>query len=224
MALHQNITLRLPRELLKRIKRLAADQDTSVSALMAEALTRLADASRRYKRRDADLWPRCDRRDPSAWAAALTGRVKNSMNGDPPREFVDANVLVYAFDKSSGVKHEIAQQLLKRLWDSGGGCLSVQILQEFFVTVTRKVAQPLPVDEAADRIREFATWQVFTPTPNDVLAAVELHKHARLNFWDAMVVEAAAELGCEILWTEELNEGQLLRAVRVRNPFSVRQG
>ena len=49
MAVHQNITLRLPRELLKRIKRLAADQDTSVSALMAEALTRLADEARRYQ-------------------------------------------------------------------------------------------------------------------------------------------------------------------------------
>jgi len=145
------------------------------------------------------------------------------MNGDAPREFVDANILVYAFDASSGAKHAVAQQLLERLWDSGGGCLSVQILREFFVTVTRKVAKPLPVDEAADRIREFATWLVFTPTPNDVLAAIELHQQAQLNFWDAMVVEAAAELGCEILWTEHLNDGQLLRAVQVRNPFSVRQ-
>lgn len=144
------------------------------------------------------------------------------MNADTGREFVDANVLVYAFDASSGAKHTAAQQLLERLWDSGGGCLSVQILQEFFVTVTRKVAEPLTVDEAADRMREFAVWKVFTPTANDVLAAIALHKQAQLNYWDAMVVGAAAELGCDVLWTEDLKDGQLLRGVRVRNPFVFR--
>lgn len=150
------------------------------------------------------------------------GRVKNSMNGDTRREFVDTNILVYAFDTSAGAKHAIAKRLLERLWDSGGGCLSVQILQEFFVNVTRKVAGPLPAHEAAERIREFATWNVFSPTSQDVLAAILLCKQARLNFWDAMVVEAAAELGCDVLWTEDLSDSQILRGVRVRNPFAAR--
>jgi predicted nucleic acid-binding protein len=92
----------------------------------------------------------------------------------------------------------------------------------FFVTVTRKVAQPLSIDEAADRLREFCAWKVFAPTAVDVLAAVALHKQAQLNFWDAMVVQAAAELGCDVLWTEDLSDGQLLREVRIRDPFANR--
>ena len=75
------------------------------------------------------------------------------MSDSPGPEFVAANVLVYAFDASAKAKQAAAKQLIERLWDSGTGCLSVQVLQEFFVTVTRKVAKPLPVDEAADRIR-----------------------------------------------------------------------
>jgi predicted nucleic acid-binding protein len=142
------------------------------------------------------------------------------MQGDVAREFVDANILVYALDASAGAKQIAARQLLERFWASGHGCLSVQVLQEFFVTVTRKVPQPLSADEAAARVREFAAWRVFTPTAEDVLAAIALHQKAQLNFWDAMAVQAAAELGCELLWTEDLNDGQFLRGVRIRNPFA----
>jgi predicted nucleic acid-binding protein len=141
------------------------------------------------------------------------------MSAEPAREFVDANVLVYAFDASAGNKKAAAERLLAQLWDSGVGCLSVQVLQEFFVTVTGKVAEPLSADEAADRIREFAAWKVFAPTADDVLRAIVLHKQATVSFWDAMVVYAAAELGCDVLWTEDLNDGQVIRGVHIRNPF-----
>ena len=142
------------------------------------------------------------------------------MSADPPREFVDANVLVYAFDASAGAQQTAAERLLARLWETETGCLSVQVLQEFFVAVTRKVARPLPIDEAADRVREFATWKIFSPNVDDVIAAIALQKQTRVSFWDAMVVLAAAELGCESLWTEDLNDGQIIRGVRIRNPFS----
>jgi predicted nucleic acid-binding protein len=142
------------------------------------------------------------------------------MNGDRVWEFVDANVLVYAFDSSAGVKQKAAAELLGQLWDSGTGCLSVQVLQEFFITVTRKVPNPLSIDEAADRIREFALWKMFSPAAEDVLAAIVLHKQAKLSFWDAMVVQAASQIGCDILWTEDLSDGQVVRGVRIRNPFS----
>ena len=132
---------------------------------------------------------------------------------------MDANVLVYAFDSSAGLKRKAAAELVQRLWDTGTGCLSVQVLQEFFVTVTRKVPQPLSIDEAAERVREFAAWRTFAPTADDVLAAIALHRSAKISFWDAMVVEAAAQTGCDVLWTEDLNDGQLLRGVRIRNPF-----
>jgi predicted nucleic acid-binding protein len=146
--------------------------------------------------------------------------VTNSTSAEPGREFVDANVLVYAVDASAGKKKAAAERLLARLWDAGSGCLSVQVLQEFFVTVTGKVAHPLSADEAAERVREFATWTVLAPTTNDVLVAIALHKKSKLSFRDALVVQAAAELGCEVLWTEDLNDGQVIRGVRIRDPFA----
>lgn len=145
------------------------------------------------------------------------------MSGERPREFVDANLLVYAFDSSAGRKQRAAQALLERLWQSDTGCVSVQVLQEFFVTVTKKVATPLPVEEATSRIRELAAWRVFAPAADDVLAAIDLHTHARIAFWDAMIVVAAAESGCDVLWTEDLADGQTLRGVHVRNPFAHRE-
>lgn len=144
------------------------------------------------------------------------------MSAEAAREFVDTNILIYAFDASAGTKQASAQQLLKRLWEAGTGCLSVQVLQEFFVIATRKVAHPLSVEEASGRIREFATWKVFTPTANDILAGIGLQKRAKLSFWDAMVIHAAREMGCDVLWTEDMKNGQLLEGVRVRNPFAVR--
>jgi predicted nucleic acid-binding protein len=142
------------------------------------------------------------------------------MSADTQREFVDANVLVYAFDSSAGPKQQAAQQLLEKLWETSTGCISIQVLQEFFVTVTRRVAKPLPVEDATARVREFATWKVFAPTTDDVLAAIGLHTQARIGFWDAMIVLAAAESGCDVLWTEDLSDGQLLHGVRIRNPFA----
>ena len=145
------------------------------------------------------------------------------MSAEPQREFVDANVLVYAFDSSAAPKQQAAQQLLARLWESGTGCVSVQVLQEFFVTVTKKVRKPLPVDDAKARIRELAAWTVFSPSADDVVAAIDLQIQAKIGFWDAMIVIAASESECDVLWTEDLNDGQSLRGVRIRNPFSDRE-
>jgi len=141
------------------------------------------------------------------------------MSVEASREFVDANILVYAYDSSAGTKKQVAEQLLERLWAAGAGCLSLQVLQEFFVTVTMKVSRPLALDEARDRVRDFKAWRVFAPTVDDVLGAISMQKTSKLSFWDAMVVHAAAESGCDTLWSEDLNDGQTIRGVRVRNPF-----
>jgi predicted nucleic acid-binding protein len=82
------------------------------------------------------------------------------------------------------------------------------------------VAKPLPVEDAKARIGELKAWKVFSPTADDVLAAIDLHSEAKIGFWDALIVVAAAESGCDVLWTEDLSDGQLLRGVRVRNPFA----
>jgi predicted nucleic acid-binding protein len=142
------------------------------------------------------------------------------MTAEPQRQFVDANVLVYAFDSSAARKQRAARELLERLWESGTGCVSVQVLQEFFVTITKKVPKPLPADEAKARIREFSAWTVFAPTADDIVAAIDLQVDAKIGFWDAMIVLAAAESGCDVLWTEDLNDGQVLRGVQIRNPFA----
>ena len=141
------------------------------------------------------------------------------MSAESARAFVDTNVLVYAFDRSAEAKQAAAQRLLEELWERETGCLSVQVLQEFFVTITRKVPRPLSIDAAADRIRELAVWKVFAPTAQDVLTAIALQKKTKLSFWDAMVIHAAAEAGCDVLWTEDLSDRQILRGVRIRNPF-----
>ena len=72
-------------------------------------------------------------------------------------------------------------------------------------------------------MRELGAWTVFAPAANDVLRAIELQKQTKLNFWDALIVHAAAELGCDVLWTEDLNDGQVIRGVRIRDPFTQKQ-
>jgi len=141
------------------------------------------------------------------------------MSADAAREFVDANILVYAFDTSAGPKHAAARALLERLWRDEAGSLSVQVLQEFFVTVTKKVPHPLSADAAAAHVRAFSAWAVFSPTADDVLSAITLQQRAKISFWDAMIVVAASESGCGVLWTEDLTHDQQLLHVRVRNPF-----
>lgn len=136
--------------------------------------------------------------------------------------FVDTNVLVYAYDLSAGGKHERARQLLEELWRSRNGRLSVQVLQEFFVNITRKIPKPLSVDDASQLIWDLAYWKTHSPTPRDVVEAVSLHKRLELSFWDAMIVHSAASLGCGVLYTEDLNPGQSYDGVRVENPLHER--
>ena len=139
---------------------------------------------------------------------------------DAPREFVDANILVYAEDASAAAKQAKAAELVGRLWSSRTGCLSVQVLQEFFVTVTLKVPKPMASEDAEERVRDLSRWTVFAPSTDDVLSAIALGRRHHLSFWDAMIVEAASQLGCTTLWTEDLQHGSRLRGVLIRNPFS----
>ncbi|MGC8778900.1 MAG: PIN domain-containing protein [Candidatus Caldatribacteriaceae bacterium] len=134
-------------------------------------------------------------------------------------QFVDTNVLVYAHDCSAGEKYQRARSLLESLWKSGMGCLSLQVLQEFYVTVTQKVPKPIPPDEAIRIVLALSRWQVHTPGSSDLIRAVEVQRLYRLSFWDAMVLTSAEALGCEILWSEDFNPNQPYGGVRVINPF-----
>lgn len=135
--------------------------------------------------------------------------------------FVDSNVLIYAHDLSAGTKHKAARELIERLWEERLGRLSVQVLQEFFVNVTRKLANPLEAGEAREVISDYTYWRVYRPGAPGVLAAIDLHRRTGISFWDAMIVRSAASQGCEVLYSEDLNEGQSYNGVRVENPFGV---
>ena len=132
----------------------------------------------------------------------------------------DTNVLIYAHDRSAGSKHERAKQLLRELWENRKGCLSVQVLQEFYVNITQKVPEPLAPEAAAQLIADLSTWQVHQPGEKVLLEAIDLQNRYRLSFWDAMILVSAMTLGCEILWSEDFNSGQRYGDVVVRSPFA----
>ena len=142
------------------------------------------------------------------------------MSAEPGRQFVDTNVLIYAHDASAGVKHERAKQLMARLWANGTGCLSVQVLQEFYVNVTLKVRRPLDPETARRRVEDLSYWVVHSPTAEDVVEAIRLHQMAHLSFWDAMIIVSARRLECRILWSEDLNSGQIIDGLAISNPFT----
>jgi predicted nucleic acid-binding protein len=133
------------------------------------------------------------------------------------KHFVDTNILIYAFDSGAGEKHSRSVQIVEELWHSGGGCLSMQVLQEFYVNATKKLH--LTVQEASIQVRRFRQWHVHVPEPEDLLQAIQIQQASKTSFWDAMVLRSASALGCGILWSEDLNAGQSYRGVRVVNPF-----
>ena len=135
------------------------------------------------------------------------------------RQFVDTNVLVYAHDVTAGDKHTRARALVEELWETREGCLSVQVLQEFFVTTTRKIPKPLDAPAAARIIDDLAHWRVHAPIATDVLAAIDIHQRTGASFWDSMILHSAKELGCAIVHSEDLNPGQEYDGVQVRDPF-----
>jgi predicted nucleic acid-binding protein len=141
------------------------------------------------------------------------------MIAEPAWQFVDTNVLVYAFDGAAEEKHDAARALLQDLWQSRWGCLSIQVLQELYVTVTQKVKTPFSATEAAQIIEDLASWRVHAPTAGDVLEAIDLHVRYQLSFWDAMIVQSASSMGCGVLWTEDLSHGQKINQTVIRDPF-----
>ncbi len=134
-------------------------------------------------------------------------------------EFCDTNIFLYAFDLASPIKHARAQDLVNRIWQSGEGCLSVQVLQELYVNLTRKILVPLPPSEARNIVSDFTTWRVVEPKGSDVLSAIDLSIKSTISFWDALVVTAAQRAHASILWSEDLDHGQDFDGVVVRNPF-----
>jgi len=136
--------------------------------------------------------------------------------------FVDTNILIYAEDRDAGEKHPVARDLITDLWNSRDGVLSIQVLQEFFVNVTRKLVKPLSASKARAIVEEYLTWRVLEITGTMLLAAMDLQAKAQLSFWDSLIVQAALDAGCDRLYTEDLNSGQRFGSLLVVNPFTLR--
>jgi len=135
------------------------------------------------------------------------------------KAFVDTNVLVYAHDVDAGPKQAIAASLLRDLWNAGLGVLSMQVLQEFYVNVTKKIAAPLSKDMARHVVNTYAAWCIET-TPTEIAAAFRIEDESRLGFWDSLIVAAAAKAGAVRILSEDLNPQQMIAGVRVENPFT----
>src|SRR5713101_7478335 len=115
----------------------------------------------------------------------------NSMSG---KTFIDTNVLIYAHDIDAGAKHQAAKAVLRELWSQRTGVLSMQVLQEFYVNVTRKIASPLAKDVARLAVNSYSIWCTET-TPAEIAAAFRIEDESRIGFWDALIVASAAKSG-----------------------------
>jgi predicted nucleic acid-binding protein len=136
------------------------------------------------------------------------------------REFVDTNVVVYAYDATAGERHDRALDLMSRLGRDRRGALSVQVLQEFYVTAIRLDRSAIARTMARDELRLLSRWPTHSPLATDVLAAAEIAEQNTISFWDGLIVRSASELECDVLWTEDLNPGQRIAGVEVRSPFA----
>ena len=139
------------------------------------------------------------------------------------KTFVDTNVLIYAHDADAGTKHETARGVLRDLWAARTGVLSTQVLQEFYVNVTRKIATPLPKPSARAVVDGYMVWCIET-TPAEISEAFRIEDNVGIGFWDALIVAAARKAGAVSILSEALNAGQTIAGVRIENPFSTSGG
>lgn len=133
--------------------------------------------------------------------------------------FVDTNVLVYALADDDTKRSPVAQKLVRELMAERVFRTSIQVLQELFVTLTRKVRTPLTGEQAARYLDQIAAWPVIVLDYRAMRDAIELSASAQLSFWDALIVVAAARSGARRLYTEDLQDGQEILGVEIVNPF-----
>jgi predicted nucleic acid-binding protein len=135
------------------------------------------------------------------------------------KAFVDTNILVYAYDRLAGLRHERALRLVEQLWEAGNGVLSTQVLQELCVTLQRKVGNPPSIERIREVVHNYLSWQVVVNTPESVLRALDIEERHKVSFWDALILQAAESAGADVVYSEDLSEGQRYGDVRVVNPL-----
>ncbi len=139
------------------------------------------------------------------------------MNGD--KVFVDTNVLVYAYDLDAGRKHQLALEIMKDLWRSGCGLLSTQTIQEFFVTITKKISAPVDVSFARETIKRLSKWDTVIINVDTIIEATELQERYKYSFLDSLIVAAALAGGAKTILSEDLSDKQIIKEITIKNPF-----
>lgn len=135
--------------------------------------------------------------------------------------FVDTNVLVYLYDATSSAKQVIATEWVERLWRDHSGRTSVQVLNELYVTLLRKMTRKMPAEQAWEIVEALTEWN---PQPVDkdmLLRAHEVERRYRISWWDSLIVAAAQLQDCDVLLTEDLQPGMTFDRVIVQNPFNL---
>ncbi len=133
------------------------------------------------------------------------------------RSFFDTNILIYADDKGSPAKQKIALDLVSSHRRAGTGVLSLLVLQEYFVTVTRNLH--LDVQIARRKVELLAEFDVAVPDVSDILSAIDLHRLHQFSFWDALILQSARQAGCSVLLSEDMQGMREIDGIRVVNPF-----
>ncbi len=133
--------------------------------------------------------------------------------------FIDTNVLVYAYDRTAGVKHDDAAKIMGDLWDNGRGVISMQVLQEFYVTVTGKIAKPLDIITAREVVRDLLKWNPVVITGDILVEAIDIQAAHKYSLWDSLIIASAIEGGATTLLSEDLSDRHTVKTMVIRNPF-----
>jgi predicted nucleic acid-binding protein len=133
------------------------------------------------------------------------------------RVFLDANILLYAQDRGALEKQRRSRDVIVRLAESGHGVISTQVMQEFYVAATRKLGVTPLAAKAV--LKTFTVFEIVQISPGLIQDAIDCSVLNKLSFWDALIVAAAATASCPTLYTEDLNDGQIILGVQVQNPL-----
>lgn len=141
------------------------------------------------------------------------------MTSMSPKIFFDTNVIAYIFDRDNPSKRALAKDAVSSSMRSGAMVVSTQVLQEMFVVLTGRFKPAIPVDVAAKVVKWLARNEVAIIRPETIQRAVGVLRENRISFWDSLIVSCAVESRCEVLFTEDLQHGQVIAGVRIGNPL-----
>jgi predicted nucleic acid-binding protein len=134
--------------------------------------------------------------------------------------FFDTNILVYLFDADAPAKRDRAREVFSSEVEAGRFVTSTQVLQEFYVAVTRKLSVPLAAEEAEEAVTALAELPVTPVDPRLILQGIRRGREMQVSFWDALIIEAALAAGAGRLLTEDLQHGREVAGLKIENPFS----